>query len=80
MSFVIRMESSMKDPETSFSIFKVWRPLEPQGPPCHSVSRGPTYATGTMAGTTTVIMQGTYCQIFVCKTNELTFINCLRLL
>jgi len=70
----------MKDLETNFSIFKVRRPLDPQGLPCHRFSRGPIYATGTMAGTITVIMQSKYCQKFVGKMSENTFINCLRLM
>jgi hypothetical protein len=73
------MESSMKDLETNFSIFKLRKPLDPQVPPCHGFSRGPIYATGPMVGTITVIMQGKYCQKFVGKMNENTFINCLRL-
>jgi hypothetical protein len=73
------MESCTKDLETNFSIFKVRRPLDPQGPPCLRVSRGPIYATATMVGTITVIMQGKYYQKFVHKTNENTFINRLML-
>jgi len=68
----------MKDLKTNL-VFLVTRPLDPQGPPCHRFSRGPIYATGTMVGTITVIMQGKYCQKFVGKISEKAFINCFRL-
>jgi hypothetical protein len=71
------MESSMKDLEKILVFSKLGGPLNNTVP----YARGPLgdLSMLTMVGTITIIMQGKYCQKFVGKMNENTFINCLRL-